>query len=197
MKTLNIQFPSISFASGFFMPAQELSVKRQAWTGLVGSSGSGKTTLLRSLAKSHPRVLYTCQSDRLLPWLNVLDNVMLFSKLQGCRDENKKKKAMEILTFFKLEKFIKSYPPQLSYGMQTRSLLARTLFMDADLYLLDEVFNGLDDTTKEDVIEATQKLLFDKTVIFVSHRLSEIKKTCNEYYTLSGGKMTHHSQGAS
>lgn len=197
MKNLNIHLPSISFASGFFMPAQELSLKKNVWTGLIGSSGSGKTTLLQSLAKSQPRALYTCQNDRLLPWLNVLDNVMLFSKLQGCRDQNKKKKAMEILTLFKLQNFIKYYPPQLSYGMQTRSLLARTLFMDADLYLLDEVFNGLDDATKDDVIKATQKLLAGKTVLFVSHRLSEIKKTCDDFYTLSSGKMTQQSQGNS
>lgn len=156
---------------------------------MMGPSGSGKTTILRTISKTLSRALYTSQNDRLLPWLSVIDNVMLFSKLGGKVSVQDRERAENILTEFQLQDVLNAYPHNLSYGMQTRTLLARALFMDAEIYLLDEVFNGLDDATKHDVMVATQRLLNHKTVIFVSHRSCEVKKLCGEFYALYEGKL--------
>ena len=65
---------------------------------------------------------------------------------------------------------------EFSGGMRQRTALLRALYSEWDVLFLDEPFNGLDEETKELVIEYTKKQCFGKTVIFVTHDRSEAGK---------------------
>lgn len=118
---------------------------------LWGPSGCGKTTLLRLLAGlEHPehgtvtlpgagRVAVVFQEDRLLPWMTALENVMLPGADRA--------RAEEMLRALGLEAELHRLPTELSGGQQRRVAIARALAAEADLLLLDEPFNGLDEAS--------------------------------------------------
>src|SRR4051812_3272598 len=105
---------------------------------LLGPSGCGKTTLLRIIAglipKSHGSVRirgeevegphtdfgFVFQTPNLMPWRNVLDNVLFPMEILGRRDGTAKERALELLRMVGLEGFHAARPHQLSGGMQQR-----------------------------------------------------------------------------
>ncbi len=118
---------------------------------LWGPSGCGKTTLLRLLAglerpeqgevtlPGAGRVAVVFQEDRLLPWMTALENVML--------PGTDRQRAEEMLRALGLEAAMHRLPAELSGGQQRRAAIARALTAEADLLLLDEPFNGLDEAS--------------------------------------------------
>ena len=139
---------------------------------LWGPSGCGKTTLLRLLARLEQpksgtvvvpeRVSMVFQEDRLLPWLTALENVTL------CGVEASA--AQEMLSALGLTKEeTGALPSALSGGQQRRVALARALAADSDLLLLDEPFNGLDETTWRTVVPLVQRYAADRPVVLVTH----------------------------
>lgn len=127
-----------------------LSIPDRGITVLRGPSGSGKTTLLRILAGltapeagtlgSIPpeRTALLFQEDRLLPWRTVEQH--LTDVLPRARQDQ----VSELLELVELGGEEHTLPAALSGGMGRRLALARCLALDADLYLLDEPFAGLD-----------------------------------------------------
>ena len=134
---------------------------------VVGPSGCGKTTLLRSLAAlqvptegairvdgsllTGPRT-ETClmfQAPTLLPWLTIVENVLLPTKLRRKVTRDDRQAALDLLERAGLADFEKSYPHELSGGMQQRAALCRALAAKPSLLLLDEPFGALDAMTRE------------------------------------------------
>lgn len=163
------------------------------WTGFLGKSGIGKTTVLRCLAgleacqpsffKGH-KVALLAQSDNLLPWATVFQNVVIGSILRG--EKVDKDQALNLLQQVGLENYTTYYPMQLSVGMRQRVALARTLYEKADLILLDEPFTALDTKMKHELYQLTQALLADKTVIIVTHDPLEALALCQRIYLFKG-----------
>lgn len=152
-------------------------------TVILGKSGCGKTTLLRLLAgleeaDSGQIVLpegqgvgMVFQEPRLMPWLNVTDNI-LFGLPKGKRAHYPIK---ELLALVGLTGFEAAYPHQLSGGMQSRVAIARVMACDPAVILMDEPFAALDNFNRELMqqelirIEQTEQ----KSIIFVTHNLDE------------------------
>ena len=141
--------------------------------GIVGASGIGKTTLLRlilglvsansgTVINSHTSQSVIFQDPRLYPWLTALDNVMLVNN-----DENKARALLSDLLIIDNDQT--KYPDELSGGMKQRVSIARALNYDAELFLLDEPFKGLDEEMKADIRNYVFKRLESKTVITVTH----------------------------
>ena len=123
---------------------------------LLGKSGSGKSTLLDTLVRGSSailcltqRVAYLSQQPALLPWLSVLDNVLLGFKLRGEKILTEhRERARQMLSDVELPYFEGQKVHQLSGGERSRVAIARALIEDADLVLLDEPFAALDRSTK-------------------------------------------------
>ena len=111
------------------------------------------------------------QEPRLLPWLNVLENVEIILR----NNQKVSKRAKEILSIMGLEKFLSYYPNQLSGGMQRRVALARSYSSQPELFLLDEPFVSLDEQMAGKLRDMLIKLWQNEptTIIFVTHDLRE------------------------
>ncbi len=153
-----------------------LTVKKGEHLCLMGKSGSGKTTLLNiilgfvkpdsgSIAIDSTSVSVVFQEDRLCEDFTALTNVRL-----ACKNE---KTATEYLTAVGLAEHLNKPVNELSGGMKRRVAIARALSVDADILILDEPFKGLDDGTKEDVIEFVRQKTKEKTLLFITHDAAE------------------------
>jgi putative hydroxymethylpyrimidine transport system ATP-binding protein len=169
-------------------------------TCLLGPSGIGKSSLLRAIAKLYTRddsvelsgtitsdaPAYMAQTDLLLPWLTVLDNALLGSKLRGKISEDEKQKAIALLTEVGLGENLKDYPSTLSGGMRQRVALVRTFLEDKSVVLMDEPFSALDAITRLKLQDIAAKLLKGKTVLLVTHDPLEALRLADTIYVLSG-----------
>ena len=142
---------------------------------VTGASGRGKTTLLNIIAgldsdykgsvKTDGRMSYVFQEDRLIPGLNVLENVTFV-----CNDEMK---ARGILEKLGLKDEIASRIGGLSGGMKRRVAIARALAADYDILLMDEPFSSLDEERKQSVMAPVAEISKEKLVIIVTHDMDE------------------------
>lgn len=163
-------------------------------TCLLGRSGVGKTSLLRHLAGLLPGspaagpVAYMAQRDLLLPWLSVLDNVLLGYRLRGeaAARGDAKRRARTLLTEVGLGDRLDDLPHALSGGMRQRAALARTLCEDRQIVLMDEPFGHLDAVTRLDLQDLAARLLRDRTVVLVTHDPLEALRLGHEIRILSG-----------
>src|SRR5690625_871380 len=181
----------------------DLKVAKGEIVGLLGTSGCGKSTLLRTISgldtdydgvieinekasrQVNEETGFIFQEPRLLPWLNVLENVMF--GLGGKRGE-KQEKAKEILQSVGLEGKENLYPKELSGGMAQRVAIARSLVTSPEILLLDEPFSALDAFTKMQL----QDLLLDvwkkyqTTMLLVTHDIDEALYLCDRIIILRG-----------
>ena len=186
----HFQIEDFFYESSHVLKKQTLHLKKQDWTCLIGQSGVGKTTLLRCLlglnghstSDSAVSFSYMAQTDLLLPWAKVIENVVLGDRLrEKTRDYPK---ALEILTKVGLEKFANFYSHQLSMGMRQRVALARTLMEDREVVLMDEPFAALDAKTRGELQDYAVTALKGKTVLLVTHDISEVIRLSNQIYIL-------------
>jgi NitT/TauT family transport system ATP-binding protein len=147
-----------------------LVVKRGEFVCIVGPSGCGKTTLIRIIAglesglvsgsvqindagqgtpagKRLP-VTLVFQQDSTLPWLRVLDNVMLGMSGLHLPKREMKERAAHYLDMVGLSEFMNAYPHELSGGMRQRVAIARALAPEPALLLMDEPLAALDAQTR-------------------------------------------------
>jgi len=179
--------------------AENLSIEFPAGrtTCLLGRSGVGKTSLLRHLAGLLPGtapagpVAYMAQRDLLLPWLSVLDNVLVGHRLR--RDETARRsaepRARSLLAEVGLGDRLDALPQTLSGGMRQRAALARTLCEDRQIVLMDEPFGHLDAVTRFDLQDLAARLLEGRTVVMVTHDPLEALRMGHEIRVVSGNPL--------
>lgn len=167
-----------SFGKNAVIKNFSLTIEKGERSALVSYSGSGKTTLFRIIAGLDKRfegerkvdgiVAFMFQEDRLFEHSTVLENVTAVS------DRNKEI-ASEILIKLGLSDYLHSYPDSLSGGQRRRVALARALFYDGDVVLLDECFTGLDSETREATAKVINEFTAGKTLLLITHDREEAK----------------------
>jgi ABC-type nitrate/sulfonate/bicarbonate transport system ATPase subunit len=173
----------------------DLTVAPGELLSLVGPSGSGKTTLLRIIAGLdrsfggkliwpdglRPTIAMVFQEPRLVPWLSILDNLLLVAG-GASRDE-----AMAALAEVELAGSEHAFPAQLSGGMQRRASLARALLTRPALLLLDEPFISLDAACAGRMrrLLATYWQKHGVTIVLVTHDLREAVELSTRVVALS------------
>ena len=201
-QTLGIKAENISldFEGKAVFQKLDFTIPPTKFVGLLGQSGIGKTSLLKIIAgllkpdsgkisgsdgeSLNGRITYMAQQDLLFPWLNVIDNVCLGSRLRGeTKDYNK---ACELLEQVGLSVVKNQLPETLSGGMRQRVAIARTLYEDRPVVLMDEPFSALDAVTRANIQELAFDLLQKKTVLLVTHDPSEAARLCQRILVLNG-----------
>src|SRR5437762_9729862 len=170
------------------------SVEPAEFLCVVGQSGCGKTTMLNVVAgflkptkggiliggkavtgKGLDRGIVFQDFAQLFPWRTAQRNVEFGLEMKGIAKEERAEIALRFLRLVNLEKFARSYPHELSGGMQQRVAIARALAYNPAVLLMDEPFAALDALTREEM----QRFLVDvwretkKTVIYVTHNVAE------------------------
>ncbi len=185
-----------------------------AMTAIVGPNGAGKSTLLkaalgivrplagqvtffgRSFAEARDRIAYVPQRAS-VDWdfpTRALDVVMmgLYRELGllGRAGRSQRARAMDCLARVGMEGFADRQIGQLSGGQQQRVFLARALAQNADLYLLDEPFAGVDAATEKAIIAVLKDLKASgKTVVVVHHDLSTVRDYFDRVLILNMSKV--------
>jgi len=128
------------------------------------------------------------QSDALLPWRTVVDNVGLgYQVAGGLRKREAREQARLLLPAFGLEEFSRALPYQLSGGMRQRVALARTIAQGRDMLLLDEPFGALDAITRTELQLWLEQIwgVERPTVILITHDVREAVLLSDRIYVFS------------
>lgn len=170
-----------------------LPIEEGEFVCLLGQSGCGKSTILNMLAAfdkptegkitienvevTKPRIdrVTIFQNYGLLPWRNVEKNVKLGLESLNKSKKEKQEIADKYIKLVGLEKFKKSFPIELSGGMQQRVAIARALAVKPKILFMDEPFGALDPITRRKLQEDIKELWKTEknTIIFVTHDVEE------------------------
>lgn len=202
---LLIVLPSKSYATDGHSDLQALDISNlnlsaSELTCIVGPTGCGKTTLLNILSgvdakyegnvdctpSGAPKTAYMFQQDLLLPWRTVAQNITI--GLEACGVEVQSEVTDEWLQRLGLSDFARAYPSALSVGMRQRVALARTLALNADLYLFDEPLSAQDFPSRIAIEEIFRTHLRRNgcITVVVTHNIEEAIVLGDRIIVLSG-----------
>lgn len=190
---------------------------------ILGSSGCGKTTLLkltnrlyepdsgsivvkgRDISAEDPVELrrsmgYVIQQVGLFPHMTIRDNITAIPSLMKWDKSRMDERADHLLNLVGLEpsEFRDRYPHQLSGGQQQRVGLARALVLDPDIMLMDEPFGAIDAITRLNLQNELARLHRElgKTVLFVTHDISEAFRLGDRVMVMNEGKLLQFDKPA-
>ena len=180
----------------------DLDLEAGRLTVLLGASGVGKTTLLRIVAGLEApggagasvragdgmplsgRIALMAQQDLLCPWLDAAANVALGARVRGQRPDRGRVAAM--LDQVGLGGRGDVRPAALSGGMRQRVALARTLYEDRPVVLMDEPFSALDSPTRLRIQDLAAASLAGRTVLLITHDALEACRLADRLLVLAG-----------
>lgn len=194
-----------------------ISIEQGDFVAIMGPSGSGKSTgmnLIGSLDLATEGEIYLdkqniehlgeselaqirgkkigfiFQQFNLVPNLTAIENIMLPMLFQGEEEEERMRKAEELLKAVELEDRGEHYPNQLSGGQQQRVAIARALANDPEVILADEPTGNLDTRSGEKIMAILEGLnKKGKTIIVVTHEPNLAKEHARTIYSIRDGKV--------
>jgi len=192
-----------------------LEIEAEKITAILGKSGSGKSTLLQiinGLIRPYEGTVsllgkpidydhihqirltigYAVQSVGLFPHLTAFENITLPGVLAGWSEEQKIKRAKELMELVNLSTdHNQKYPYQLSGGEQQRVGLCRAILLNPPFMLLDESFSSLDPETKQDIHAEVIKLqqTEPRCIVMVTHDPEEAIKLGDTQLKVENGKL--------
>jgi NitT/TauT family transport system ATP-binding protein len=176
-----------------------LSIESGETVAIVGPSGCGKSTLLRLIAGVERAsagsitreatdgrfvVGYVFQDSSLMPWRTVFDNIKLPLEVVKRPSRDKVNTLIEMIG---MQGFEKSYPVELSGGMQRRVSIARAFVHEPSIVLMDEPLTGVDELTKEGLQNELGNMIrsLHATAMLVTHDIEEAVFLSNRILVMS------------
>ena len=190
----------------------EFDVGEREIVAIVGASGCGKTTLLRCIDGLLPfdagevlvgerrvtepiaGVAMVFQHFGLFPWKTVYDNVAYGLRMAGAGKADIERKVPEFIRLVGLAGFEKSFPYQISGGMQQRCGFARALAIEPSVLLMDEPFAAVDAQTRE-ILQFELLRIWEErptAMIFVTHSIEEAVLLGHRVIVLKGRPSSIH-----
>ncbi len=183
------------YSNSGLLAVKDLSftVEKGEFVSIVGPFGCGKTTILNLVggitdnykgsikintespaeARKKRKIGYCFQKPNLLPWLNVLENVLLPQKIASIKED--RSKAIELLKMVGLDSYTTMKPYNLSGGMQQLVSITRSLILNPDILLLDEPLSSIDEINRSKMqlklLEIHKKT--KKTTVMITHSINE------------------------
>lgn len=197
----------------------DLAVARSEVACIIGPSGSGKSTVLRCINALTPvdsgtvevagirvdsakldaqalrkRVGIVFQGYNLFPHRTVLQNVMMAPIQVLGRERNEvEAQARALLAKVRLTGKENAYPGELSGGQQQRVAIARSLCMQPEVMLFDEVTAALDPETVKEVLSVIQEIAAEgMTCILVTHEMRFAQEAADYVYFMDQGRVVEH-----
>lgn len=181
---------SLAYDSKPILDHFSLTLPERGILGLLGPSGCGKTTLLHllcglrkpdhgSISGYQPAdcgILF--QEDRLLPWLTVERNITAVA-----RGNITPAQALKLAC---LPDSASLFPDELSGGMKRRAALARLFALNPSILLLDEPFNGIDQQTKQQLMQNLKRYCEGRLCLVVTHQQDDLTALCDTILLLQG-----------
>ena len=204
--------------NGTFRALNDVSLKfrKGEFVAILGHSGCGKTTTLNIIggldrytegdliingtstnsfterdwdAYRNNSVGFVFQSYNLISHLSVLDNVELGLTLSGVKKDERRKRAIEVLTKVGLESHMYKKPTLLSGGEMQRVAIARALVNNPDIMLADEPTGALDSKTAREILTLIKEISKDKLVIMVTHEAKYAEEYASRTIKLLDGEI--------
>ena len=204
-----------------------LEVKKGEFAALVAPSGAGKTTLLMMLGCvekptsgkiwlgdelvwdekrwsipdtrkiRREKLGFIFQAHYLIPFLNILENVMLIPLANGWSRKRAEKKSLELLEYFDIGDKHDAMPSQLSGGQNQRAAIARALSNEPQIILADEPTAALDMTRAVNVVKMLREIVEEQNVaiIMVTHD-ERLLPYCDKILAIENRKVVTRTQAA-
>lgn len=205
-----------AFAERSVLNGISLDVAPTEVVAFIGASGSGKSTLLRCInlletidvGEIHldgvdisvpgfradgvrRRIGMVFQGFNLFPHMNVLDNLALGPrKVLGLSRSQAQERALTLLQRLGLGDRAHSYPDQLSGGQQQRVAIARSLAMNPEVMLLDEITSALDPELVGEVLDVVRELKVNgMTMLLATHEMNFAREIADRVCFLHDGQI--------
>lgn len=210
MEKLEIKNISKKYDKKCVLDKISISVKENTTVAILGASGCGKTTLFNIVAGLEKpdsgqifidgkdstnqvgNVCYMQQSDLLLPYKTIMENVTLPLILSGTSKSDAEKEAKKTFETFLISGIENKYPHELSGGMRQRAAFLRTYMQKKKILLLDEPFSALDNITKTAMYSWYSNITksLKTTTLLITHDVEEAISIADVVYIMS---LTHHN----
>jgi len=214
VKNLHKSFGDLEVLKGV-----SIDIKKGEVICIIGPSGSGKSTIIRCInalndmqegsilvegqevndpdldkLELRKKVGMVFQQYNLFPHKTALENIMMAPIRVLKQDKAKAEKtARALIKKVRLEGKEDNYPGELSGGQQQRVAIARSLAMDPDVMLFDEVTAALDPETVNEVLLTIKDLAEDgMTCILVTHEMNFAREVADHIYFTDRGVIVEH-----
>ena len=192
MNAIEIRNLTVAYGENIALENLNLDVEAGSLMALVGPNGAGKSTLIKTILKFLKQITgeikINAKTLAYVPQRNSVDwdfPTTLFDVVEmGCYGRvgffkrvstEEKQKVLKAIEQVGMLDFKDRQISELSGGQQQRAFIARALVQEADIYLMDEPFQGVDSTTEKSIVDILKKLKSDgKTLIVVHHDLQTV-----------------------
>jgi len=192
MNVIEIKNLTVAYGENIALEDFNLNIEAGSLMALVGPNGAGKSTLIKTILKFLKQITGTIKINAktlaYVPQRNSVDwdfPTTLFDVVEmGCYgrvgffkrvSKEEKQKVLKAIEQVGMLDFKDRQISELSGGQQQRAFIARALVQEADIYLMDEPFQGVDSTTEKSIVEILKKLKSEgKTIIVVHHDLQTV-----------------------
>ncbi|WP_315281745.1 metal ABC transporter ATP-binding protein [Fusobacterium hwasookii] len=192
MNAIEIRNLTVAYGENIALENLNLDVETGSLMALVGPNGAGKSTLIKTILKFLKQITGEIKINgktlAYVPQRNSVDwdfPTTLFDVVEmGCYgrvglfkrvSKEEKQKVLKAIEQVDMLDFKDRQISELSGGQQQRAFIARALVQEADIYLMDEPFQGVDSTTEKSIVDILKKLKSEgKTLIVVHHDLQTV-----------------------